>query len=103
MNAAIKVHIVIEKSYRVEYRASSVWSRRMFRSILVQTWVVGCVLIVPWIERIFTILASGRSNGGAVLDGLDKGRAVLQVRRRRSDRGGSRYRYHISHEKVKIE
>ena len=26
------------------------------------------------------VSASGRSNGGAVLDGLDKGRSVLQVR-----------------------
>ena len=62
----------------------------MFMFILVETLVVGCLLIVPWIERIYTIFASGRSNGGGVLDGLDKRRAVLQVRRRRSNRGGSR-------------
>ena len=62
----------------------------MFRFILAETLAVGCLLMVPWIERIFTIFASGRSNGGGVLDGLDKRRAVLQVRRGRSNCGGSR-------------
>ena len=27
----------------------------MLRFILVETWVVGCLLRVPWMERIFTI------------------------------------------------
>ena len=75
----------------------------MFRFILVETRVVGCLLIVLSIERIFTIFASGRSNGGAVLDGLDKGRAVLQVQRGRSNRGGSRCANRILYVNGKIE